>query len=82
MPTAHILWHREEMQGMDEKTTVHTTGEELTVKELEAQRLELLPDRIEMRRRSRRRRRCLRNPEAPGCPGATDSKGFIFRPRR
>jgi hypothetical protein len=71
MPTAHILWHREEVQGMDEKTTVHTTGEELSVKELEAQRVELLPDRIEMRRR-RRRRRC--HPDEP-CP-------FIFRPRR
>ena len=60
---------------MDEKTTVHTTGEELSVKELEAQRVELLPDRIEMRRRSRRRRRrCLKNPDDP-CP-------FIFRPRR
>jgi hypothetical protein len=77
MPTAHILWHREEVQGMDEKTTVHTTGEELSVKELEAQRLELLPDRIEMRRRSRRRRRRRRrrcHPDEP-CP-------FIFRPRR
>ena len=32
----------------------------LTLKELEAQQIELLPDRIEMRRRCRRRRRYRR----------------------
>jgi hypothetical protein len=56
-----------------ENTEVHPTSDGLTVEELEAHsRIELLPDRIEMRRR--KRRRCTRRPNDP-CP-------FIFRPRR
>ena len=57
-----------------EKTEFHTTSDGLTVEELEAySRIELLPDRIEMKRR-RKKRRCTRRPNDP-CP-------FIFRPRR
>jgi hypothetical protein len=57
-----------------ENTEVHPTSDGLTVEELEAHcRIELLPDRIEMKRR-RKRRRCVRRPNDP-CP-------FIFRPRR
>jgi hypothetical protein len=56
---------------MKNKTEAHTTNDELLVKELEAQRAELLPDRIVMRRR---KKRCGRRKNDP-CP-------FIFRPRR
>jgi len=59
---------------MEKNTGIHTPSKELTVEELEAHcRIELLPDRIEMKRR-RKKRWCTRHPDSP-CP-------FIFRPRR
>jgi hypothetical protein len=43
---------------MEKKTEVPTTGEEeLSVTEMEAQRADLLPDRLLLRRRRRRKRR-------------------------